>query len=139
MRERGNGMQWTRWRRRALIALSLASGAMAGAQAPSALATLSRGEWVIHEIGSPQRSRAICVRDPALLVQLEHGPIDCRRQVIAETRDGALIRYRCPGLGGGTTRVTVESASLVRLQTQGLIRGAPFDHDYEARFRGPCR
>ena len=53
-------------------------------------------------------------------------------------RDSATIRYTCPGRGHGLTTITVESGTVVRLQTQGLFHGAPFDLDYEGRWQGRC-
>lgn len=125
--------------RAALVAASLLAGVAAGAQGGSILASLAPGEWELHDIGQRGTARAVCLRDPQRLAHIEHPTRACRRSVVS--REGAVttIRYVCPGIGNGVTRLTVESGSLVRIQTQGLVRGAPFDRDIEARRIGNCR
>lgn len=112
--------------------------AAAAAQGVTILNTVAPGEWRVHEIGVRGSERSLCVRDPGRLLQIRHGASACARFVIASGPRSATIRYTCPGRGYGVTTITVESDTLIRLQTQGLVRGAPFDFDYEARRRGPC-
>lgn len=125
--------------RAALAAASLLAGVAAGAQGGSVLAGLAPGEWALHDIGQRGSARAICVRDPMQLVHVNHPLGACRRSLVSREGEVATIRYVCPGIGNGMTRLTVESGSIVRIQTQGLVRGAPFDRDLEARRVGGCR
>lgn len=124
--------------RPALAGLVFVLAAAAGAQGMSALSVVTPGEWQLHEIGSRGAAKSICVHDPRLLLQVEHGTAACARFVVADTPHSATIRYTCPGRGHGLTTITVESGTVVRLQTQGLFRGAPFDVDYEGRWQGRC-
>lgn len=124
--------------RPALAGLLFISAAAAGAQGMSALNAITPGEWRLHEIGTRDAAKSICVSDPRLLLQVEHGSTACARFVVAETPRGATIRYTCPGRGHGLTTITVESGTVVRLRTQGMFRGAPFDLDYEGRWQGRC-
>jgi len=125
--------------RPALAGLLVLGATAAVAQGPAILNTIAQGEWRLHEIGVRGSQRSICVRDPRQLLQVRHGGTPCARFVIADGPRRATVRYTCPGRGYGMTTITVESDSVVRLQTQGLFRGAPFDLDYEARRQGPCR
>ncbi|WP_375286709.1 DUF3617 domain-containing protein [Sphingomonas sp.] len=125
---------------RAAFAVSaLLAGAAAGAQGGSVLAGVVPGEWALHDIGQRGTARQICVRDPAQLVHVNHPTGACRRSLVSREGRVTTIRYVCPGLGNGITRLTMESSSIVRIQTQGLVRGAPFDRDMEARRTGACR
>lgn len=124
--------------RPALAGLLFVLAGAAGAQAMSALDAVAPGEWRLHEIGSKGAAKSICVSDPRLLLQVEHGTTACARFVVAQTPHSATIRYTCPGRGHGLTTIIVESGTVVRLQTQGLFRGAPFDLDYEGRWQGRC-
>lgn len=131
---------------RGTVARALGAGVLAGvaavsvgAEQLSALGQVRPGGWLIHEIGAKDPPRALCVSDPHRLLQIEHGAAACNFQTIANEGSAATVRYVCPGAGTGTTELTVESPSIVRLHTQGVHGGAPFDTTYEARFSGPCR
>lgn len=125
--------------RAALAAASLLVGVAAGAQGGAVLAGLAPGEWELHDIGQRGTARAICLRDPMQLAHVNHPTRACRRSVVSREGEVATIRYVCPGIGNGMTRLTMESDTIVRIQTQGLVRGAPFDRDIEARRIGRCR
>lgn len=122
------------------LALGAASGlgGYALAQGQSALSQVRAGEWQVHEVGTQTPVRAICVRDPRRLLQIEHAGAQCTHRTIAAGAKAATVRYTCPGAGAGTTELAVESGTSIRLHTQGVSRGAPFDATYEARFAGAC-
>ena len=130
---------------RATMARALALGLIAGgaglaaAQGVDALGQMRPGEYQIHEVGAKDAPRTVCVTDPKRLLQLEHGSATCTFRTITAGAQAASVRYVCPGTGNGTTDLTVESKSILRLHTQGVQRGAPFDTIYEARFNGACR
>lgn len=104
----------------------------------AALGGLERGAWSLHEIGNSSSTRAICVHDPKLLLQLIHGPAQCAQYVIEDRPNSLTVQYSCPGQGYGRTTIKVEDRNLIRLQTQGLMKGAPFDFDFEGRRTGKC-
>lgn len=128
--------------RRGLAGLLLAAGLVtaAPARAPqlAVLARIETGQWQLRESGSTAAGRSICVSDPAVLLQIGHVGAQCSRFVIADTPDSATVHYTCPGAGHGRTALTLETPRLLRLQTQGMAGGAPFDLDYEARRVGAC-
>jgi hypothetical protein len=124
-----------------LIAVSVA----ASAQAPrlDLVDRLPAGSWLLHEIGEAGADRALCIRDPGTLLQIHHPGASCARFVIAATAQSATVHYTCPGLGHGRTTLTLDVPppgvpARVRIHTQGLAKGAPFDVDYAARYDGAC-
>jgi hypothetical protein len=119
-----------------LIALSVS----AAAQGPhlAAFDRLSPGSWMLHEIGSTTAVRSICLGDPGQLLQIHHGSTACAHFVVSDGPRTATTSYTCPRTGHGRTTITVEGPTLLRIQTQGLANGAPFDVDYEARRGGSC-
>lgn len=119
-----------------LIAIS----AVATAQAPhlAVLDHLLPGSWTLREIGPGGTARSMCIADPGLLLQIHHGTTACTRFVVSDGPRAATVDYTCPGTGHGRTTLTAQGSSLVRIQTQGLANGAPFDVDYEARRGGTC-
>lgn len=127
---------------RLAVAGLIAVAGIAAAQGPrpALLDKVLPGSWTLHEIGSGTRAgdRAICVRDPGLLFQVHHGDVPCARLIVTEGPRAATVQYTCTGKGHGRTTITVENPDLLRIQTQGLARGAPFEVDYEARRTGRC-
>ncbi|MBN8849197.1 MULTISPECIES: hypothetical protein [unclassified Sphingomonas] len=123
----------------ALLLAAVAAGAVAQEVRMIALGGVEPGAWSLHEIGnSAAAPRAICVHDPRLLLQLVHGPAQCAQYVIEDQPNRVTVQYRCPGQGYGRTTIRVEDRNLIRVQTQGLMKGAPFDFDYEGRRTGKC-
>ena len=112
--------------------------AAATAQGLSTLERVTPGEWQLRELGAGGTTRSVCVRDARMLLQLQHPGAACSRFVVSDEPRTGTITYSCPGTGSGRTTITVESENLFRLQTQGIVRGAPFDLDYEGRRRGAC-
>ncbi|MGK6319229.1 DUF3617 domain-containing protein [Sphingomonas sp. DT-204] len=114
------------------------AGMAAPAQAPgfAALKGLEHGQWQLREASGV--SRSVCLRDPASLFQQRHRGAECSRLVIENGPNRATVSYTCPGTGRGRTTITVETPRLVRIQSQGLEEGAPFDLDIEGRKVGAC-
>lgn len=128
--------RFTRLAAAGLLAVSVA----ATAQGPrlAALGAILPGSWQLREAGTDGASRTICVRDADALLQVRHGGSACARFTLDDGPRQATIRYTCPGQGNGRTTITVDNGSQLRIQTQGIAGGAPFDLDYEARRVGAC-
>lgn len=101
----------------------------------SPLAGLERGQW---QLKSYDGERRLCLTNPAMLLQVVHGSAQCDHVVVEQTPRSITIRYACPGHGHGRTTVSVETARLVHVDTQGVLDGAPFSEDYEGRRVGAC-
>ena len=96
------------------------------------LARLERGQWELRGPGNG-RIAAICLGNPILLTQPQHGaaPLQPRRR--RRRRDSMTVNYACPGVGRGRTTIRFETPRLVQIDSQGLDRGAPFALRAEAR------
>jgi hypothetical protein len=130
--------------KRAAMVRTLAAGALAGgcgmavAQGAGALSQVQPGQWQVHVVGDKSPPRAVCAADVKRLLQIEHGGATCTFRTISDAGSAATVRYVCPGAGSGMTELTVESKTIVRLHTQGVAKGAPYDVTYEARYAGAC-
>lgn len=104
---------------------------------PAAFAQIERGQWLLKEkLGG---ERKLCLgANSAPLVQLGHGAVACEQFVVTQDSRSATLRYTCVGHGQGRTVVTVETPRLIRIETQGVADGSPFDLEFEARKLGPC-
>jgi hypothetical protein len=119
-----------------LILICSAGASMQHRTALVALNAIERGQWQLHETDGG--TSKLCVTDPAALLQLHHRGAQCTQVVVENSRDVATIHYTCPGRGYGRTTISVETSKLVRIDTQGLVDGAPFDSQLEGRKLGAC-
>ncbi len=102
-----------------------------------AFSQIERGRWQLR--GHSGESRSICFdADPTVLIQIEHGGIDCEQDIVADGKAGATVQYNCPGRGFGRTSFRVETPRLARVDTQGLADGRPFFYRTEARRVAAC-
>lgn len=124
---------------RALIALPfiLLIALPVAAQAPGPLAQIERGQWQLQGSGGGAIG-SVCLGDPLLLAQPQHGPQPCTREVISSDAHEVTVNYVCPGMGRGRTVLRVETPRLVQIDSQGLQNGAPFALRAQARKTGPC-
>lgn len=110
------------------------------AQTPTiaALQVIQPGQWALRSRSDPAQSRALCLGDPALLLQLRHGAASCTRFVVANDPRGATVQYRCPGSGSGRTTIRVETPRLIQIDSQGIMNNEPFVVEFEGRRVGEC-
>lgn len=109
-------------------------------QAPTitALQVIQPGQWALRSRSDPEQSRALCLGDPVLLLQLAHGAAVCSRFVVANDPRGATVQYRCPGSGNGRTTIRVETPRLIQIESQGIMNNEPFVVEFEGRRVGEC-
>ena len=111
----------------------------AASASPAALSPLRPGLWTLRQAGAGQMPQRLCVSDPAQFIQVRHQGNVCSRLVLADQGHDATIHYSCPGAGWGRTELRVESATSLRIDTQGIADNAPFAYRAEARRDGDCR
>jgi hypothetical protein len=101
------------------------------------LARLEAGQW---ELRGPNNARiaSICLGNPILLTQPQHGAANCTRDVVAADDTSMTVNYTCPGAGRGRTTIRIETPRLIQIDSQGLDHGAPFALRAEARRTGAC-
>lgn len=121
-----------------VLVLGTAGGAAAQREtALGSLNTLERGQWQLRD--GEGAVRRLCLRNPSALLQLRHGAAPCQHVVVENGTTSATIRYTCPGRGHGRTSVTVDTAHSVVIDTSGIVDGAPFSEQYDARRVGQCQ
>jgi hypothetical protein len=118
------------------------AGALASAAAPSdggagVLARLHRGQWVVKPFARGAAERTLCLRDPKVLLHLEHGG-GCKEELVASDSGGATAEYSCGARGFAHTSVRLQTPRAATIDTQGLIDGRPFSYRAVARRAGPC-
>jgi hypothetical protein len=107
----------------------------------SLLQTLERGLWQLRAIGGGTSTAAasqLCVGDPRMLAQIQHGSSNCTHQVVESTANAITISYSCKGAGQGLTTIRKESGRLVQIKSQGIRNNSPFSFSVEGRRAGAC-
>lgn len=98
---------------------------------------LEAGRWELRGSNNGLL-RSICLGNPILLAQPQHGAAPCTRDIVSSDESSVTVNYVCPGAGRGRTTIRVETPRLVQIDSQGLDHGAPFAIRAEARKMGPC-
>jgi hypothetical protein len=126
-----------------MLSLGVGSAAHGVAQGDGAglLETLERGLWQLRAVGggaSPAAASQLCVGDPKMLAQIQHGMTNCSHLVVKSAPNSVTISYSCKGAGQGLTTIRKESGRLVQIQSQGISNNSPFSFSVEGRRSGNC-
>src|SRR5690606_34370450 len=117
--------------------MGLAALALSAPTLPPAVAG-SGGLWEVSRSATGARSSRVCVPSAAAFGQWEHGRVRCTRQVLSASASDAIITYNCPGGDFGRSHVRVITSRSLRIETQGISRGFPFNYVLHARRVGDC-
>jgi len=121
------------------VAAALAlPGLLAAAGAPRALAPASGGTWEVARSAKGAPEQALCIADPVMLGQWEHRGAQCSRMILSDQGNKAVINYRCADGGFGRSEMTLLTPRTLRIATQGISAGAPFNYVLHARRVGNC-
>ncbi|QNM82853.1 hypothetical protein H8M03_00300 [Sphingomonas sabuli] len=123
-------------KRIALVSMGAVSLLLVAAAPATVLTTAQPGLWEIERAGTPLKRS--CVAQVAALAQLEHQRKSCTRVVIRDTAALATVHYTCPGGGFGESAMRLVTPRSLRVQTQGISDGAPFNYVFQARRVGDC-
>ena len=122
-----------------LSAAAALVAALSAAAQPSALSQTRGGLWEVE--GAPGAGGPIrqCLADTRALAQFEHRGLACPRSVISDSGTSAKIEYNCGGSGFGSSKITLVTPRSLRIETQGISKGLPFNYVIQARRVGDCR
>jgi hypothetical protein len=117
--------------------VGLAALALWAATLPPVLAG-SGGLWEVSRSATGANAERQCVPQAAALAQWEHRRAQCTRVVVSGTATEAVIHYTCTGAGFGQSRMKVITPRTLRIETQGISGGFPFNYVLHARRVGDC-
>ena len=121
------------------LALIVAAGlAVGAAQAPSVLAQAQPGLWEIRGVPGVAGATQQCVADVALLTRFEHRAKSCSAKLLKSAGSESDFDYSCGPAGFGHSEVTVITPRSLRISTQGISGGLPFNYVLQARRVGDC-
>jgi hypothetical protein len=121
-----------------LISTGAAALALIAAGQPSALAQVQPGLWEISGVPGTSAPVRQCVADAAALVRFEHRGKSCNANLLKSAASLANFEYHCGPAGFGNSEVTVLTPRSLRISTQGISDGLPFNYVLQARRVGDC-
>jgi hypothetical protein len=125
-------------------ALILAVGGLAAALTPGAaeppqsLVQAQPGVWEIS--GAPGSKAPVrqCIADLAVLARFEHRANSCTAKVLKTSGSTTAIEYSCGGAGFGHSEVQAITPRALRISTQGISNGLPFNYVLQAHRIDDC-
>jgi hypothetical protein len=111
---------------------------VAAAPRPGALAKAAPGLWEIAGVPGTRAPARECVGDTGVLAQFEHRSRPCTRKVLVDGVSTAVVDYSCGGRDFGRSKLTVLTPRSLRIETQGISGGMPFNYVLQARRAGEC-
>ena len=105
---------------------------------PLALALVQPGLWEIR--GAPGTHSPIrqCIADIAALGTFEHRTKSCNARVLKDSVSSTRIDYSCGRAGFGLSQIDVLTPRSLRISTQGISGGLPFNYVLQARRIDSC-
>ena len=117
---------------------ALAGSVLAAAQQPSGLAVAQPGLWEIS--GAPGAKAPVrqCLADVATLARFEHRSGNCTAKVLKSAGTRTSIEYSCGANGFGHSEIELITPRSLRISTQGISDGLPFNYVLQARRIDDC-
>lgn len=112
--------------------------ALMAAARPAALAQTQPGLWEIS--GAPGDKSPIrqCFSNIAVLARFEHRSNVCTAKVLKNDPSSTVIDYSCGAAGFGQSEIDVITPRSLRISTQGISDGLPFNYVLQARRIDDC-
>ena len=112
--------------------------ALTGAGPRSVLADVQPGLWEIS--GAPGAHTPVrqCLGDMRILTRFEHRNRNCTAHVLKDEGSAISLDYSCGGAGFGHSEVEVITPRSLRIATQGISSGQPFNYVLQARRVADC-
>lgn len=122
----------------AFILACCASPILLAAGQPTALSQTQPGLWEIS--GAPGSRAPIrqCVTDFIALARFEHRAKACSAKILKDRGTMTAIDYSCGGSGFGHSEIDVITPRSLRISTQGISDGLPFNYVLQARRVDDC-
>jgi hypothetical protein len=121
------------------MACALAGALALGAAKPPAALTLAiPGMWEFTGVQGSHVPTRECVADLAVLARFEHRASSCKVTLIKDDASATVADYSCAGGGFGHSEIQVVTPRSLRISTQGISGGLPFNYVLQARRVGDC-
>lgn len=118
-----------------IVGAALALGA---AQPIGLLGKVQPGLWEID--GMPEASEPVkqCITDVAALARYEHRAKTCTAKTIRDNGTISAVEYSCGASEFGHSEVELLTPRSLKISTQGISGGMPFNYVLQAHRLGDC-
>ena len=121
------------------VAFAAAAFAATGSAAlAGALSQVMPGIWELSGVPGARAPAKACFVSLDQLEEYEHRGHVCSKTVLSDAGTTLIVQYSCGGNGFGRTQVTALTPRSLRIETQGISDGLPFNYVLQARRVGDC-
>ena len=120
-----------------LGAVAVATALIAATQLPT-LSQTAPGIWEITGAPGLKAPLRQCIGDIAALARFEHRGKACSAKVLKNAGSSESIEYHCGSAGFGHSDIEVITPRSLRISTQGISDGLPFNYVLQARRVDDC-
>ena len=122
----------------ALFGLATAAIALGAAQPPITLVSAQPGLWELTGVPGSSAPARMCVADIGLLARYEHRAKKCGANSVTDAGSSTVVDYTCGPAGFGHSEISVLTPRALRIATQGISDGLPFNYVLQARRIADC-
>ena len=119
-------------------AIGTALLSLAAAAPPSSLTEVQPGLWEIKGLPGVSGATRQCVADVSLLTRFEHRAKNCTEKLLKAAGSESDFDYSCGAAGFGHSEVTVITPRSLKISTQGISGGLPFNYVLQAHRISDC-
>ena len=119
----------------AALTLGMSPGA---AEPPPSIAQVQPGLWEISGAPGANAPARQCIADIAALARFEHRAKACAAKVLKASGSLTSIEYSCGGAGFGHSEIQTITPRSLRISTQGISDGLPFNYVLQAHRIDDC-
>ena len=120
------------------VGAAAAAIVLIGATQLPTLAQTAPGLWEISGVPGTKLPVRQCVGDVVSLARFEHRGKTCSARVLKNEGSSASIEYNCGSAGFGHSEIEVITPRSLRISTQGISDGLPFNYVLQARRVDEC-
>ncbi|MEQ7872429.1 hypothetical protein ABDK56_00265 [Sphingomonas sp. ASV193] len=118
--------------------LIAAAALLTAGSSPGALAGVDGGAWEVGKSADGHDATKVCIADPMQLAQWEHRGGRCSRVVLSDSGNKVVVQFTCADGAFGRSDIEVLTPRTLRIATQGISGGYPFQYTLHARRDGAC-
>ena len=121
-----------------LLPISAGALLLTAAQPLPTLAQTQPGLWEISGAPGAKMPVRLCVADVPSLSRFEHRGKACTSRVLKRAGSLTAFEYSCASAGFGHSDVEALTPRSLRISTQGISNGQPFNYVLQARRMADC-
>src|ERR1700755_1014619 len=127
-----------RYLRTLFVGLGAVMVLTAAAQLPPTFAEAQPGVWEISGAPGAKAPMRQCIGDLTTLTRFEHRSKRCSVKVLKNAGSNTQVEYSCRGAGFGHSDIQVLTPRSLKISTQGISDGLPFNYVLQARRIEDC-